>query len=117
MEKLVCTSCGAPIDPKTGMCPYCGSRYRIELNRPEPIILQVENPRIQRIGARCRIPAQAAAELTPEQMREIAMDELTHSIAKCLECYMEFETRNDFRTDSIDVDGSVRIVPPGFRFI
>ena len=77
MEKLVCTSCGAPIDPKTGTCPYCGSRYRIELHRPEPIVIQVENPRIQRIAVRCNIPMEMSDVVTPNEMRDIAMRNLT----------------------------------------
>lgn len=116
MEKLVCTSCGAPIDPKTGTCPYCGSRYRIELNRPEPIILQVENPRVQRIAARCNIPMEMSDVLTAEEMREIAMNELTRNIAECIQGYADYKTSTDFRSRSIGIEASVRIVPPNFKF-
>ena len=116
MEKLVCTSCGAPIDPKTGTCPYCGSRYRIELNRPEPIFIQVENPRIQRIAARCNIPIETADVLTAEEMRDIAMRNLTNSIAECIAGYADFKTDNDFGSRSIGIEASVRIVPPHFKF-
>ncbi len=116
MEKLVCTSCGAPIDPKTGTCPYCGSRYRIELNRPEPIFIQVENPRIQRIAARCNIPMETADVLTAEEMRDIAMRNLTNSIAECIAGYADFKTDNDFGSRSIGIEASVRIVPPHFKF-
>ncbi len=117
MEKLVCTSCGAPIDPKRGICEYCGSRYRIDYVGPQPIQVMVEHPRVQRIGARCSIPLHAAASvLTPNELREIAMSNLTHSIAESLAGYMDFKTNRNYATDSIDIDAGLRVVPPEFRF-
>lgn len=116
-EKLVCTSCGAPIDPKRGICPYCGSRYRIDSDLPRPVPIMVEHPYVQRIGARCSIPFDAAASyLTPNELREIAMSNLTHSIAESLAGYMDFKTHRNYATDSLDIDAALRVVPPGFRF-
>lgn len=117
IEKLTCTSCGAPIDPKTGTCPYCGSRYKIDYDLPRPVAIMVEHPRVQKIGARCSIPVDAAASvLTPNELREIAMGNLTHSIAESLAGYMDFKTHRNYATDSLDIDAALRVVPPDFRF-
>lgn len=116
MKKLVCTSCGAPIDPKTGICPYCGSRYQIDYNVPIPVPIMVEHPRVQRLGARAEYPLEWLDDLTPEELSKIAIGRLAHEMAEALVGYMDIKTYRNYNTQSLTVDAELRVVPPDFRF-
>ena len=114
IEKLTCTSCGAPINPKTGVCPYCGSRYRIDYDLPRPIM--VENPRVKKLGARISYPLEAVESLTLDELSKLAIDQLAHKMADALAGYMDTKTYQDYNTRSLVVDARLRVVPPDFRF-
>lgn len=116
MEKLVCTSCGAPINPKTGVCPYCGSRYRIDYDLPRPVPIMVENPHVIRLGARANYPLEAFDSLTPDELSKLAIDQLAHNMADALAGYMDIKTYRNYETRSLVVDANLRVVPPDFRF-
>jgi hypothetical protein len=116
MEKLVCTSCGAPIDPKTGICPYCGSRYRIDYDLPRPVPIMIEHPRIQGLGARVCCSMEEFEHIPPDELSKIVIDRLAHKMANALVGYMDIETHKDYNTRSYITDARLRVVPPDFRF-
>lgn len=116
MEKLVCTSCGAPIDPVRLICPYCGSRYRgVKSDYPiRPMIVRVENPQVQPLVARLEYPPDR--RLTAKQVSEMAIKDLTYQLAEALGPYLTLETGHNMINGNVQITGRVRLVSPDFRF-
>ena len=115
-EKMICTSCGGPIDPVRLICPYCGSRYRsVKSDYPvRPMIVKVENPQVQTLAARFEYPPDR--RLTAEQVSKMAIKDLTYQLAEALGPYLTIETGHNMLNDNIQITGRVRLVSPNFRF-
>lgn len=115
MKKLQCTSCGAPINPKTGICEYCGSVYLIEKNFPMPSIINVEHPKVERVAARISINNELAHR-DPDGISQYAIQNISHNIADGLAEFLKISTTQDLVSDSTIIQGELRILPPSFKF-
>ena len=115
-EKMICTSCGGPIDTVRMVCPYCGTKYRsIKSDVPVlPKIVRVENPQVRTLAARVEYPSDWG--LTSVQVSEMAVKDLTHQLAEALGPYLMLETGHSMITGNVQVTGRVRLVPSDFRF-
>lgn len=115
-EKMICTSCGGPIDPVRLICPYCGSRYRnVKNDYPvRPMIVRVENPQVQTLAARLEYPPDR--RLTAVQVSEMAIKDLTYQLAEALGPYLTLETGHNMINGNVQITGRVRLVSPDFRF-
>lgn len=115
IEKLECTSCGGNIDPITGICEYCGSRYLIKA-APGFYPIMVESPRVQRIRGAVSIPNEMIRVTSEETAAEYAINRISHNLAEKLAEYMKIRTSNDYYHNALIVEGEIRLVPPDIRF-
>lgn len=116
LSELVCTHCGAALNPNTLKCEYCGTQY--ERRRDEfcntQIILKYPS-HIQKLCGEIAIPDHIMG-ISAETAAEYSMKELTHRLAEALAPYMKVETMRDPYTRTQIIRGSVRVVDPDFRF-
>ena len=115
-ELYSCPNCGAPIDG-SGKCSYCGTVYRKEAN----VYIEVEHPKVKVIAADVSLDRslmEAFVESGNEEaFSKMTLDRLANELAKGLAGYMKLETRYpDFVHDCQIIRGSIRVVPPDFRF-
>ena len=111
MSRYVCESCGAPINPLSGVCEYCGSRYRIEHGS----VLMVENCKAVKLCAECAIPNEIVFH-NADSASEIALSEMSRKIADTLKDYLKIVTRKDEFLNATIIRGEIRVLPPSFRF-
>lgn len=115
LNKLECSSCGAPINPDTGICEYCGSRYLIKKD-PGFIPIMIEAPRIQRLRGSVCIPNEAICVMSEEKAAEYAINSLSYKLSEKLAEFMKIRTSNDYYNNALIVEGEIRLVPPDIRF-
>ena len=115
-EKMICTSCGGPIDTVRMICPYCGTKYRSTKsdNPVRPMIVRAENPQVRTLAGRVEYPSDWG--LTAVQVSEMAIKDLTHQLAEALGPYLTLETGHNMINGNVQVTGRVRLVPSDFRF-
>lgn len=111
-----CPNCGAPIDG-SGKCSYCGTVYRKENN----VYIEVEHPKVKVIASDVvwdRNTIKAFVESGNEDaFSKMTLDKLANELAKGLAGYMKLEMKHpDFAHDCQIIRGSIRVVPPDFRF-
>lgn len=115
-EKMICTSCGGPIDTVRMVCPYCGTKYRsVKSDAPVlPKIVRVENPQVHTLAARFEYPPDR--RLTAAQVSKMAIKVLTDQLAEALGPYLTLETGHNMITGNVQITGKIRLVSPDFRF-
>ena len=111
MSRYVCESCGAPINPLSGICEYCGSRYRIEHGS----VLMVENCKAVKLCTESVIPNDIIHR-DASAASEIALNEMSRKIADSLKDYLKIITRKDEFLNATIIRGEIRVLPPSFRF-
>lgn len=115
-EKLICTSCGAPIDPVRMICPYCGSRYfkAEDYDGPPRMVVRTENPQVQTLIARVEYPSDK--RLTAVQVSKMAIEDLSYRLAEAIGPYLTLESGQNMTNGNIQITGKIRLVSPDFRF-
>ena len=123
MQEFKCRACGAPLTHKHGnqfKCEYCGSVYAIEGSNsytiPPFATLEIEHPKIERLAAQLELPWEAKRYMGDEAATKSAISELTRQLAGGLAAYMRLDVQEDPMRMATVIRGTVRIVPPGFRF-
>jgi len=116
LSELICTHCGAALNPNTLKCEYCGTQY--ERRRDESyntqIVLKYPS-HIQKLSGQVSIPDNFFG-LSSESAADYSMKELTYTLAEALAPYMKVETMRDPYTHTQIIRGSIRVVEPDFRF-
>ena len=115
MEKLTCQNCGAPLT-KSGECKYCGTIHQLANNCDGlPYIVEFSNPRVQTIAAQVSI-SNYVRESHPDLAADFSLGKLREELAKGLAGFMRIDTREDPIMQTTIIRGTVRVVPPDFRF-
>ena len=112
MKELKCKNCGAPLRPD-GKCEYCGSVFI-----PDGFghVQIVHDPRAQVLSAQMEVPFEARHYMRKEDISAYSIRELTHQLAEGLAAYMRLDVMEDPCRMATIVRGTVRVVPPGYRF-
>ena len=124
IEQMQCKSCGAHLKRRGSgdwICEYCGAVYRVNESYPAEVrFVEVQRAPTKTIVAQVRYPDEIAIHVSEEALAERTIQELTTELAKGLAPYMKVMVSKDYRggpfgTETI-VRGTVRVVPPDFRF-
>lgn len=124
MEEMKCKSCGAPLKRRGSgewICEYCGAVYRVDESYPAEVrFVEVQQARAQTLQVKVSYPDEIALQIGEQALAERTIQDLTYELAKGLAPYMKVMVSKDYRggqfgTETI-VRGSVRVVPPDFRF-
>lgn len=113
LTKLQCECCGGTINSATGVCEYCGMRYKIE----EEQLVRVEtyhNP-IRTYKALQEIP-QEFMQIDPEKASQHTVKMLARNLADAIAECMDLSTEYDPRRCVQRVTARIRIVEPKYHF-
>lgn len=112
MKELKCKNCGATLRPD-GKCEYCGSVFLLD---DFGHIRVAYAPQTQVLSAKMEIPFQARDYMRKEDISAYSLRELSHQLAEGLAAYMRLDVMEDPCRMTTIVRGTVRVVPPGYRF-
>ena len=116
MDKLQCTNCNAPIDPKTYICPYCGTKYMRPKSEIQPMFIEVERSGVHALQSRIVLDRGMIDMIGKENASKICVEKLTNEIAKSLTPFMEVYTDYDPARMAVMMTGRIRVVEPSYRF-
>ncbi len=107
-----CPNCGAPLEGYK--CSYCGTVFM----EPVPTLeVYSIDPRIETLAAYTEQSYRRRKSRIPkEKLSEWAVNELTGKLAEGLASYMRLDIREDPVRECTVIQGTVRIVPPDFRY-
>lgn len=112
-EQLKCPNCGGNIDRTRMICPYCGTQFKKD---PETIHIARWEPQTEVLKGRFIIDAYMLHTLGAEKSTEIAVRELSKSMAEHLAQMMEIRTEYDPHTNEYKAEAQVRVLRPDYRF-
>ena len=115
MTELNCRNCGAPLD-RGGKCAYCGSVYRIEDRGSEVRYVEIHSSPVQTLTCKAVFSRREAQYIPEEHLADYAMEKMQRTLAERLKDAMKVVVHHDRALDAIVVRGTVRVVPPDFRF-
>lgn len=123
MEQMQCKSCGAHLKmrrPGEWICEYCGAVYKTDDSIPNEIrIIEVQPANAQTVRAYVKLPHEMKKYMGEVEMTEHVVQNLAHKMAEALATYMRLDVSEDmsnpFQSATI-VRGTLRILPPDFRF-
>ena len=110
LTELKCPNCGAPINRATMRCEYCGAIFKDDFNQ----IICLEHSTAVPLKTVMRIDKEFA---TLPRYEEYVVDSVARSLADKVSEYMEMEFQDDLTNNQVVVQGRVRIIPPGVRFL
>ena len=120
MEEMKCKSCGAHLKRRGSgeyMCEYCGAVYKADEYHPAEIrFVEVKQAPVSTLEAYVRYPDEIAMHISEEALAERTIQELTCELAKGLAPVMKVMVNKDYIRGETIVRGTVRVVPPDFRF-
>lgn len=114
MERYTCTQCGAPINPATLKCEYCGSSYKDPGNDRLPLIY-IDSPRIHVLQSRRAIPNEVLYNTDIEAMSRYIMDDLLAQLAKHLVPFTEIKVVDDPLLNAKTLRARLRICDPDYK--
>lgn len=114
MIELKCENCGAPIDPITHRCGYCGTQYHV--NEERVIIMEHHTSPVLTFQAKMVIPAYGEDYYNDRTLGEIAMKPLISELSKSLAEGIEVYTWHDVLRMERHILGRVRVLKPDFKF-
>lgn len=120
MEQMQCKSCGAHLKRRGSgewICEYCGAVYPVDESYPAEVrFVEVQRVPTKTIEAQVRYPDEIAIHVSEEALAERTIQELTYELAKGLAPVMKVIVNRDYLHGETIVRGTVRVVPPDFRF-
>ena len=112
MEKYVCDCCGGTINPLTLTCEYCGTKYkRNDDDWAKPIRIETYRNPVNTYTACVKVD-RYDVQNDPTTTSRIAVEELSHELAKSIAPNMVVETQRDIYSGGYLVYGTVRVVKP-----
>ena len=115
-KEYSCPNCGAPLDG-TGRCSYCGTVFERSKNIVGEVhYIAVGEPQAKVLKSDAILDYYELAALPEEYLAQKTIDKITQSIAKSLEEYLTLDVREDPVRRAKIISGSVRVLPPDFRF-
>lgn len=117
MKKLICECCGAPINPKTYKCEYCGTQYKREADK----VIRIEtftNP-VDTYTHGIELNYDFVECIGHDRASELAIHKLTNALAKQIAPYMKIEVEEDELHRQYRLRSQVKVVRPeerGFRW-
>ena len=115
MEKLTCQNCGAPLSAD-GRCAYCGTHYKIDYSIDGPRYMVIHSSPVQTLMARAEIPYRYRGIGDDDALSKMAVEDLTHKLADGLADFMRLDVEDDPFMQATIIRGTVRVVPPDFRY-
>ena len=121
MEQLSCKNCGAPLadsGPGEYKCPYCGSRYRREGGYRDIQLIEVHTRPAVVLGMACKVPFMAEQYRSKEEILKQVTAQMAQELATSIieNELVDIKTGEDVCNMVTEFRGSVRIIPPGYRF-
>lgn len=114
MRELKCTNCGAPINPKTMRCEYCGTQYKID-NEQIVRIETFQNP-CKVYKSQMIIPDEHVRAIGENEMSRIAIRQLSQNLADAIAENMELTYEHEPMSMAHRCTARVRIVEPKYTF-
>ena len=114
MEELKCKNRGAPINPHSLRCEYCGTQYKRDYDN----VLRIETYQsfCRTYKSQINIPTETIRMIGEENASEIAIRKLSRNLAEAIAPNMEMRTEyNPCDMEQI-ITARVRIVDPNYRF-
>lgn len=115
MKRFECECCGASVDPFTGICEYCGTKYKIEQGN----IIRIEpfhNP-VRAYKSAIEIPDYLVKEGDDiEKISKYAVDNLAHNLAEALKPNMDISIEHIPERRTQRVTARIRIVEPKYIY-
>lgn len=115
MRKLICECCGAPINPRTYKCEYCGTAYEREVNGNVVRIETFQNP-VREYKAGVEVPAEAVSVMNEHGAANYAIEQLSRNLAEAIAECMQLHTHYDPRSMNHIVTARIKIIEPAERF-
>ena len=120
MEQMQCKSCGAHLKKRSfgeWVCEYCGAVFRVDESTPGEIrYIEARQAPTMTLAAQVRYPDEIAIHVSEEALAERTIKDLTDELAKGLAPFMKVMVNKDYLHGETIVRGTVRVVPPDFRF-
>lgn len=114
MDRLTCQCCGAPLDPKTLICSYCGTAHKRTDDYSMPLVrIETFHQPIDTI--------RSVVVLEPElysgnlqKASEYAMECISNKLANNLMPFISYESRESFGPNGpcMRIEGTIKAVRP-----
>ncbi len=110
---MTCTHCGAPINPKTNRCEYCGTSYESDIVTK----LQIETyTRPCEVLQSCIVVPDELIIAGGDDAKKYIIDKLSRNLADALVPYMRVETEFMPEFNRYQVRSNVRVLYPDYKF-
>lgn len=115
-KEYSCPNCGAPLDG-TGRCSYCGTVFERSKNIVGEVhYIAVGDPQAKVLKSDVYLDYDEFARLPEEYLAKKSIERITYDISKSLAEYLTLDVREDPVRRAKIISGSVRVLPPDFRF-
>ena len=105
--ELNCLNCGAPLNRRTMVCEYCGTRYKRD-GEEVPMLREYFQPRVETLYCTARLDRLYLKE--PELAKMRAMDCIAKGLAKEILKHIELTTVHDPHSFDDIIKGRIKIV-------
>lgn len=122
IKELKCKNCGASLTKiENGFeinykCEYCGTLYNTENKNNVIQFTTINSPPSQTLSSCIRISDWTKENNNIEDISQFTIEQLSMSLAKGLAAYMRIDTEKDPFEKATIIRGTVRVIPPDFRY-
>ena len=109
-KALTCSSCGAPIDRGTMLCPYCKTQYTFPNSE---LKLVVARPGVHKIRTQIEVDSNYI-RANPEGARDYTLMQLREQLAEGLLGYMRVCTEDNPMDSCQIIRGEITVLDPYF---
>ena len=115
LRMLKCLNCGAPLDPKTLKCNYCGTYHErthegiVHVIKSIPVMTHV-------VQAKMVLDRYHLLSMPSDELGFYVKGTLTRKIAEEIHPLIEFESCEDIPRQTTICSARLRVVEPDFRF-
>ena len=115
MKAMICTVCGAAINPEKMMCEYCGTYYEKDKDDNVVKIETYQNP-IKVYKSEVNIPQEYVYYCDSKEISKLAIEQLSHNLADAIAENMEVDVRYNPIYECQRVTAKIRIIEPKYLF-
>jgi len=98
------------------MCEYCWARYRVAFTSHETVAIQVCEAPIIPLRVNTVLDRGLIRVVGQEAASKMAINHLKGQLADTLAEALTLETHEDLCKDQVVISGTIRVVPPDYRF-